>query len=103
MQNGTGFSVDCCDDAERSAFVKRLFYLSKTIWREIRNAPRHGIGTEKIDRKSLKVALPNNIPEDTAILALRYNGKKPMIGYRLDRTFYVLFLDFSFGAYNHGS
>ena len=102
MQDRTGFSVNCCDKNERSALAKKLFQLSQTIWREIRNAPRHGIGTETIDRASIKPALPFSIPEDTAILALRYNGKKPMIGYRQDRIFYVLFLDHNFSVYSHG-
>jgi len=82
--------------------AKRLFLLSQTVWREIRNAPKHGIGSETINRAAIKPSLPKTIPDDTAIIALRYNGKKPMVGYRQGRIFYVLFLDHDFSVYNHG-
>lgn len=101
MADKTGFSIECCDDAERSAFARRIFKLSQMIWRDIRQAPRHGLGSETIARASIKPRLPDSIPEDAAILALRYNGMKPMVGYRLGRVFYVMFLDHSFSVYDH--
>lgn len=102
MQDGSGYSINCCDRDDQSALAKRLFLLSQMNWRDIRQAPRHGAGTETIARKSIKAKLPDSVTEDSTILALRYNGKRPMIGYREGRIFYVLLLDHDFTAYDHG-
>ncbi|WP_108462250.1 hypothetical protein [Devosia naphthalenivorans] len=101
MQDGSGYSVNCCERDDQAALAKRLFLLSQMNWRDIRNAPRHGTGTETIARKSLKTKLPSSVTEDSTILALRFNGKKAMIGYRDARVFYVLLLDHDFSAYDH--
>lgn len=101
MQDGTGFSVNCCDDTNRSAALRRLFLLSKMTWSQIQNAPRHGLGTEKIARSAIKAAIPLAVTEDVTFLALRYSGKAPMVGYRDGRTFHVLYLDHNFSLYDH--
>lgn len=102
MVDGCGYSVNCCDADNQAAALRRLFLLSKMKWREIQNAPRHGLGTEKIARNSIQAPIPQGISEDVTFLAIRYNGKRPMLGYRDGRTFHVLFLDHRFDAYNHG-
>lgn len=101
MRDGSGYSVNCCDQENQAAAIKSLFKLSRLNWQEIRNAPRHGLGTEKISRTSLKAAIPSGISEDVTFLAIRYNGKRPMLGYRDGRTFFVIFLDHNFSAYDH--
>lgn len=102
MQDGCGYSVNCCDADNQAAVARRIFLLSKMTWREIQNAPRHGIGTEKLGRASLKTSVPSFVPGDSVLLAIRYNGMRPMIGYRRGRIFYVLLLDHDFTAYDHG-
>lgn len=101
MQEGSGYSVTCCQRDDQAALSKCIFKLSKVTWRDIRHSPRHGIGTETIHRASLKVGLPHGIPDDATLIAIRFNGMKPMIGYRDARVFYVVFLDSNFSAYNH--
>ena len=101
MQEGTGFSVTCCDLANQAAALARLFKLSRMTWSEIHNAPRHGFGTEKIARSAIKAPIPANVTEDVTFLALRYNGKAPMVGFRDGRTFQVLYFDHSFKLYDH--
>lgn len=100
MQDGSGYSVNCCDSEDQAALAKRLFLLSRNTWREISQAPKHGIGTEKIERSAIRPAVP--VTEDVTLLALRFNGKKPMVGYRDGRVFYVLWMDKDFSVYNHG-
>lgn len=102
MQMGSGYSVECCIQDDQAALARRLFKLSQMTWRAIRQADRHGLGFEKISRDSLKIALPQHITDDANIIAFRFNGKKPMLGYREGRVFNVLVLDHSFSAYNHG-
>lgn len=70
-------------------------------WLEIRNAPRHGLGTEKISRDSLKVIVPASITEDVQFLALRFSGMKPMVGFRRNEIFHVVWLDRAFSLFNH--
>lgn len=98
MSAGNGYSVDCCNHEHRSALASRLFRLSQMTWMQIKQAPRHGLGTEKIARASI----PQKATEDADLLAFRYNGMSPMIGYRDGRTFHVLFLDHTMDVYDHG-
>ncbi len=102
MKGGNGYSVDCCDGTHRSALASRLFLLSQISWLEIQNAPRHGLGSEKIARSSLNVAVPDKISEDASFLALRYNGKHPIVGFRDGRIFHIIFIDHNFTLYDHG-
>lgn len=103
MQGGSGYSVTCCDAANQAALAERLFRLSRLTWTQIQNAQRHGFGSEKIERSAIKgAAIPASVTEDVTFLALRYNGKAPMVGYRDGRTFHVLYLDHTFNLYNHG-
>jgi len=101
MKDGNGYSVNCCDTEHQAAVAKRLFHLSQMTWLQIRQAPRHGAGTEKILRTSIKPALPPNLSEDAEIVALRYKGMHPMVGYRNGRVFYVLLIDHTMDAYPH--
>ncbi len=103
MQEGTGYSVTCCDLANQAAALERLFKLSHMTRSAIQNTQRHGLGTEKIARSAIKAPIPANVTEDVTFLALRYNGKAPMVGYRDGRTFQVLFFDPNFTLYNHGA
>lgn len=102
MLRGTGYSVECCTAEDRQALASKLFELSQISWSDIASSGRHGLGTEKIDRKSLKTKLPHNVTDDVNILAIRYNGKAPMLGYRDNRIFQILLIDWNFSAYDHG-
>ena len=101
MKGGNGYSIDCCNDDHRSALASRLFLLTKMSWMEIRNAPRHGLGSETISKTSIKPALPTAVTEDVTLIALRYNGKCPMVGFRDGRVFHILYLDHSMDCYPH--
>lgn len=103
MKEGGGYSVDCCQQDDQAHLALRLHKLGRMTWGEIANAPRHGLGTEKISQKSMNVALPAVVTEDVNLLALRFSGKKPMVGFRDGRIFHILFLDKDFTAYPHGS
>jgi len=71
-------------------------------WAEIARSPRHGLGYEIIPQEKIKTSLPAHITKDMNIIAFRYHAMSPMLGYRLDRTFHVLFLDRDFTLYDHG-
>ncbi len=103
MRTATGFSLDCCNDGERSAFSSFLLKFSQLTWQQVQNAPRHGLGSEKISWDSIKEkGVLSGVPEDATILAIRYNGKKPLIGYRDGEVLHVICLDHNFSVYRHG-
>lgn len=101
MADKSGYSVNCCGDEDLIALAKRMFHLSRTPWRDIVHGRRHGTGTEKIDRNSINPAIPAGVTKDTTFLALRFNGKKPIVGFREGRVFHVLFIDKDFSVYAH--
>lgn len=101
MPDKSGYSVNCCNDEHRAALTRHLYQLSKLSWIDIKNAPRHGMGTERISRNSLKAPVPSKVTEDAEFLALRYHGKSPMVGYRDGRVFHVIWLDHNFSLYPH--
>lgn len=76
--------------------------MSQLTWQQISNSGRHGQGSETIARTSIKSAtIPACITEDVKILAFRCIGLAPMVGYRVDEVFYVVWIDRAFGLYEH--
>lgn len=102
---GGNYCLTKCDTKEKADLAERLHKLSSMTWQEIKHAQRHGLGFEIISRKSLKTDLPPAVKamEDVTVLAFRFSGKKPMVGYRDGRTFHIVFLDRDFTLYPHGS
>jgi hypothetical protein len=76
--------------------------MSQLTWNELRQAQRHGIGSEKIDRKSITRPIPSHITEDVTFLAFRFSGKKSMVGYRMKEMFHIIWFDRDFKLYDHG-
>lgn len=93
--------LDACEREERAALVDKFAALSQLTWSQIRQAPRHGLGYESINRNALTVSIPDDVKGET-IIAFRFCGMAPMIGVRREATFYVLWLDRGFTAYHHG-
>ena len=92
-----------CEREAQAAFALTLHRLSQLTWQEIRNAPRHGLGTEKIVRECIRAPVPPGITEDVeSFLAIRFHGKAPMVGFRSGETFHVVWLDRDFTLYHHG-
>lgn len=102
MPNGSGFSISCAGPDDRSQLASKLYQLSQMTWMQINQAPRHGSGSEIIARAAIKAKVPPAVTDDTNMLAFRYSGKRPMVGYRDGRTFHVLWLDWNFTLYDHG-
>ena len=94
-------SVEACEHDDRAALAVQLSKIGCMTWAEIQNAPKHGLGHEKIAQNAIKKALPPVVTPDVNLIAFRFSGKKPMIGFRSDQTFFILFLDRDFTVYNH--
>ncbi|MCK5595562.1 hypothetical protein KAI19_05235 [bacterium] len=96
-----GYCVKSCEQEDRAAFASSLHKRGKLSWRDLRHSGRHQLGSEKIERSSLKISLPPKITPDIDIIAFRFHGKKSMLGYKDGRIFHILLLDPKLKAYNH--
>jgi len=97
-----GYCVGDCSADERGGMLDRIRAISQQSWQQLRQAPRHGLGYEKIDRGAIKAAVPKFVTEDVNLIAFRAIGKAPMVGFRQGRVFNVLWVDRAFTLYDHG-
>ena len=91
-----------CNKNEKAAFADALYRRRKLTLAELRRTSKNGLGYELI-KSPLNVPLPPNVTPDVKIISFSYIGKAPMVGYREDRTFNVLWIDPKFRVYDHGS
>lgn len=100
---GGDYCLSKCNREQEAAFADTLHKLSKLTWSEIQRAPKQGNGTEIISREALGTRpYPPELTDEINLLAFRYHGKHPMVGYRTGRMFTILFLDRDFTLYDHG-
>lgn len=92
---------DCSHDQQR-ALVQKFRELSRLTWIEIRSAHRHGLGAEKISHDAIIPAVPPVVTQDVTLLAFRFSGRNPMVGFRSGPVFKILWLDHNFTVYDHG-
>lgn len=90
-----------CTKDEKAALIDRLHELSQLTWQQIQQAHRHGQGSETIARTSMNVGVPPAITDDTPILSFRFSGKAPMVGFRREDVFYLVWIDRAFNVYPH--
>lgn len=101
LQNGT-YCLSNLDQEHKASFADAMYRRRQMLWRELKQADRHGLGTEKIPKNQIKAPIPKFITEEQeSFLALRFNGKAPMVGYRVRNVFYVLWFDPTFDLYDH--
>jgi hypothetical protein len=102
LQNGD-YCLSNLEKDDKAAFADSMFKRKSVTWNQIQQMDRHGLGYEKIALSSLKkVVPPKFITEDQSnVIAFRFSGKKPMIGYRHKNIFYVLWFDHNFTVYDH--
>lgn len=97
------YGLNNCQIGEKAAFANKLYELCQLTWNQILAAPRDGLGSEKIAQSAITgSSIPSHITRDVDFIAIRFTGRKPMVGYRYDRIFHVIWLDTKFRLYNHG-
>ncbi|MFC2018725.1 hypothetical protein ACFLU4_02050 [Chloroflexota bacterium] len=102
LQNS--YCISKCQKNDKAAFTDAMRVLSSLTWSQIHGSHRHGLGTEKIKRNNIKVGIPGEIPEDTNYFwAIRFSGNKPMIGFRDNDIYHIVWFDRKLSVYNHGS
>ena len=93
--------IKACDQQDRAALASKLQELSELTWRQIRCAPRHGCGSEKLSWDTIRPAKSEKIPKDATFLAFRFHGLKAMVGYRTGRILQIIWIDRDFTLYDH--
>jgi hypothetical protein len=94
------YCITRCTDQERVGFVNKMYQLSQQTWSQLRQAPRHGLGYEKIDRDSIRAGIP---PARRKLHRIQVPRPGAMVGYRSDDgTFYIVWFDRDFTLYDHG-
>jgi hypothetical protein len=101
VQNGE-YCFSKLDRDGKAAFAESVFKRRSLTWNDIQKIDRHGLGFEKIAVSGIKASVPKFITEDQHnLLAFRFSGKCPMVGYRVKNIFYVLWFDHKFTLYEH--
>lgn len=89
-----------CTREEKASFADKIHVLCKLTWRDIFHSPKHANGLEPLPHSAF-----NNVPDqfkNEKIVAFRFDGKKPMVGYRKRDVFYIIWFDRDFTLYSHG-
>ncbi|MFC7552647.1 hypothetical protein ACFQU7_10850 [Pseudoroseomonas wenyumeiae] len=97
-----GFCIDDCEKDEKIALLDALYKRSKLSWGELKQQNRHKLGFENISRSSIRGSVPRIVTDDVQIIAFRFHGMAPMVGYRDREVFRVIWLDRAFTLYKHG-
>ncbi|MPN53588.1 hypothetical protein SDC9_201252 [bioreactor metagenome] len=92
--------LSACIEREKADFAEAIFKRRNMTWNQLIQSGRHELGCEKITG-NMKVALPD-IAKKKTILAFRFSGNKPMIGFRERGVFFILWFDRDFSVYDHG-
>ena len=95
------YCLSKCTTNEKASLADRLHRLSRLTWAELKSAPRHGLGCEKIDHSAIKAAIPHSITPDVKFLSFRFYNKAPMVGYRDKEVFNIIWLDREYSLYEH--
>ena len=101
LQSGK-YCLSSLDQENKAKFADAIFRRKAITWNQIKQQSRHGLGTEKIPKTQIKAPIPRFITDDfESFLVFRYNGLKPMVGYRQRDVFFVLWFDLDFTLYDH--
>jgi hypothetical protein len=101
LQKQSKYCLSCCQVRQKAAFADRIKELSSLTWRQIISAPIHGQGFEKINIQSFTITVPDDFKHKN-IIAFRFSGIHPMVGFRDHDTFYILWFDHNMTLYRHG-
>ncbi|WP_429497462.1 hypothetical protein ACQUFY_12895 [Robbsia andropogonis] len=98
----TRHCISLCERDEKAALVDKLHTLSSLTWAQIKQQNRHKLGFEKLSRNTIRAPIPGHVTPEVDLIAFRFSGMKPMVGYRREATFFILWLDRDFTLYDHG-
>ena len=88
---------------EQLNVFKTLRIVLKHNWREIRQLGKNGIGFESLKLDELKCPYPKSdiFTKIDKVTVFHRQGDLPLIGYRVQETFYLFHIDRDYKAYGH--
>ena len=97
------YCVSRCEKNDKAALADQLRLLGTQTWAELRQGNRHKTGYEKIHTSAIKPRIPPHLKNDDSVtfIAFRFSGMKPMIGYRIEEVFHIIWVDRDFSVYEH--
>jgi hypothetical protein len=97
------YHIDKCTPEEKKKLIEHIVSLSSMTWEQLQLSPRHALGSEKISPQSIKASIPSDYmsEEVNTLLAFRFDGKKPFVGFRNGFIFHVFYIDRDFTLYSH--
>lgn len=98
------FCVSECQAVEKSDVMDTLHRISKLSWQDIIQSGKSSSGYEQIARNFINCPIPKNdlFQSIEKVTVLHRKGKIPIIGFRINETFYIFAIDRNFTAYDHG-
>lgn len=97
------YCISKCTLREKADFAETLRKLGQMPWAQLKQAPRRGLGYERIARHRITAGIPPAITDDVdRFYAFRFSGRAPMVGYRDGQVFHIIWLDRTFKLYDHG-
>ena len=94
------YSPEKCNLEDLNQLMQQMRNLSQLTWNQVDSASRKGLGYEKIPLAEVKA--PTDMFKKDRAVVFRFNGEKPMLGYREGNTYHLVYLDHDFTAYPHG-
>lgn len=102
VQNGD-YCFSVLEQEDKAQFAEAIFRRKDLTWNQINSLGRHKLGYEQLPKNKIKAPSPLNVTHDREhYMVFRFNGMKPMVGYRINQVFYVLWFDHNMTLYNHG-
>ena len=96
------YGLSKCERNLKVGLIHKLYELSQLTWNQITNTYRHGLGLEIIPYEQIRGRMPTHITNDQRFIAIRFHQLKPVVGYRNQRIFHILWLDYNMALYDHG-
>ena len=96
------FSFRELDKEHKAAFADSVYSRSKLTWVTLKKSDRHALGYEKIPLRQIRGQKPRVLTPDVEdVIAFRFHGRAPMVGYRDEDIFYVIWFDPGYKLYPH--
>lgn len=96
------YGLSQCEKDLKISLIQKLYELSQLTWNQITFTHRHGLGLETISYEQIKGRMPTHITNDQRFIAIRFHQLKPAVGYRIERIFHIVWLDYNMTLYDHG-
>lgn len=91
------------DKSFQKQLLKKIETISQLSWTDIQLSDRHGLGTEKIAKSSIKVSIPQSLTKDIKdFLSFYFNGTRGrIVGYKNKALFHIVYIDTTLEVYDH--